>query len=315
MISFTAASQDARLCLENRPTLRDAITQGARFLSAAGIEGARLDAEVLLGHALRADKTALYSKLGVPLSRQGERRYQDMLLRRERREPVAYITGRKDFWSLDFLVTRDVLIPRPETELLVEIALARSKVCAGRLQPKILDLGTGSGAIAVSLARELPDARMTAVDVSPAALAVAYWNSERHGLAKRIAFLAGDLFDMVAGPFDLIVSNPPYVRRDDLSALQPDIREWEPMGALDGGIDGLDFYRRIIAEAHQYLVTGGHIILEIGADMALSVAELFTRAGCYAALCVCRDYAGKERIVAATKAPLSCSTAKGSARG
>jgi release factor glutamine methyltransferase len=279
----------------------------------AGIESARLDAEVLLGHALGMEKTALYSNLDAPLCRQDERRYRDLLLRRERREPVAYITGRKAFWSLDFLVTPDVLIPRPETELLLGIALARSRLCACRLQPKILDLGTGSGAIAVSLARELPEARITAVDISPAALAVACRNSERHGLAKRISFLTGDLFEVVAGQFDLIVSNPPYIRRDDLSALPPDIREWEPVGALDGGVDGLDFYRRIIAEAHQYLVTGGHIILEIGADMGVSVAELFTHAGCYASFCVYEDYAGKDRVVAATKTPYS--TAKGSARG
>jgi release factor glutamine methyltransferase len=300
---------------EGRPTFGGAITEGARLLAAAGLDSARLDAEVLLSHALGIDKTELYLAIDAPLNLDGQRRYRDLLLRRERREPVAYITGRKEFWSLDFIVTPDVLIPRPETELLVEVALERSKACAERSQLKILDLGTGSGAIAVSLARELPEARLTSVDISPAALAVACRNGERQHVANRISFGRGDLFEVVCGTFDLIVANPPYVRRAELARLPPEIREWEPVGALDGGVDGLDFYRRIIAEAHRYLVTGGHLILEIGADMGAAVTELFTRAGCYESSCVYQDYAGKDRIIAATKTPSSNPAAKGSARG
>src|SRR6266705_2720631 len=164
--------------------LRQALLEGARRLKFAGIEGARLDAEVLLRHALGMEKSEFYLNL-------------DALLRRAQREPVAYITGRKEFWSRDFLVTSDVLIPRPETERLVEVALERSKLCAGRAQLEILDLGTGSSAVAISLGKELPEARITAVDVSIAALEVARRNSERHGVASRIRLSAGKLFEQI----------------------------------------------------------------------------------------------------------------------
>jgi release factor glutamine methyltransferase len=314
-MSFAAVSQSATLRSDTELTLRTGIAEGARFLSSAGLENGRLDAEVLLSHALGVDKTALYMNIDAPLHPQDEGRYRDMLSRRVQREPVAYITGRKEFWSLDFLVTPDVLIPRPETELLVEIAVGRLKVCDGKSPVKILDLGTGTGAIAVALAKELPDARIAAVDISSAALAVARQNSESHGVADRISFLSGDLFQSVRGQFDLIVSNPPYVRREELSALPPEIREWEPVGALDGGIDGLDFYRRIIAESRQHLRSGGSIILEIGADMGGAVAELVTRAACYAAAVVYQDYAARDRVIAATKTPQLMSTVKGLARG
>jgi release factor glutamine methyltransferase len=233
-----------------------------------------------------------------------------LLLRRARQEPVAYITGRKEFWSLDFVVTPDVLIPRPETELVVEVALEHAKRCSGKSQLQILDLGTGSGAIAISLAKELPQAKMAVVDVSAAALQVARRNSERHGVENRIHFLGGDLFEYVGGEFDLIVSNPPYVRRGELSSLTAEIRDWEPLTALDGGKDGLDCYRRIIAEAHRHLVPEGAIILEIAADMGEAVADLLSRAGGYTSS-LYQDYAGRDRVIAATKLPSANFTAKG----
>jgi len=295
--------------------LRQALLEGARRLKFAGIEGARLDAEVLLRHALGMEKSEFYLNLDALLPIEDEECFRKLLLRRAQREPVAYITGRKEFWSRDFLVTSDVLIPRPETERLVEVALERSKLCAGRAQLEILDLGTGSGAVAISLGKELPEARITAVDVSIAALEVARRNSERHGVASRIRFSAGDLFEQIADEFDLIVSNPPYVRREELAALSPEIRDWEPLTALDDGLDELDCYRRIIADAHQYLVPGGHIILEIGADMGKAVAALLNGAGWYAPSLVCQDYAARDRIIVARKTPPSNLTAKGSNRG
>ena len=311
MTQLALVSQMTRPLAEELRTLRSVISDGTALLRRAGVQNPHLDAEVLLSHALAMDKTELYLNLDAPLHLQGER-YRDMLSRRARREPVAYITGLKEFWSLDFLVTPDVLIPRPETELLVEIALERSKLC-DESELAILDLGTGSGAIAVSLAKELPGGRITAVDVSPAALAIARLNSEGHGVEDKIRFSGGNLFDLVDSQFDLIVSNPPYVRQGELAMLPPEIREWEPITALDGGIDGLDYYRRIVTEAQRHLVSKGQIILEIGADMGGAVAELFTRAGCYDVPSVYQDYAGRNRVIAAAKTPPS--SAKGFDRG
>ena len=285
-------------------TLRDALLHGARVLLEAGIENGRLDAEVLLRHVLKVEPSELYINMDSPLDHGRKQQFRELLAQRARLKPVAYITGRKEFWSLDFIVTPDVLIPRPATEVVVEIALQQLRRSGQQHLLKGLDLGTGSGAIAICLAKECAGIEIKAVDISSRALAVARLNSERHGLAKRIQFLRGDLFEPVAGEeesFDLIVSNPPYVRKGELPTIAPGVREWEPMLALDGGVDGLDFYRRIIGRAHEYLTVGGHIVLEIGADMAKSVAALFSAAGCYAPICVYQDYAGWDRVIAATK--------------
>ena len=298
--------------------LREVLLAGARQLIDAGIDTARLDAEALMCHALGMGKAELYRDLDAELKPEHERRFRELLRRRTRREPIAYITGQKEFWSMDYRVTPDVLIPRPETELLVEVALKRSKLCGGAAPVKILDLGTGSGAIAIALAKELPAARIAAVDVSTAALEVARRNSARHGVAGRIRFLHGNLFEPIAAKrqtFDLIVSNPPYIRSGELSDLSPEVRRWEPIAALDGGIDGLDYYRRIIAEAHRYLEARGHIILEISADMGNAVTDLFACAGCYALAFTYQDYAGRDRVIATTKDLSSNFTKKGSNRG
>ena len=291
-------------------SLNDVLLEGTRRLRVAGIESARLDAEVLLSELLGIGKAELYLNLNVALTLADETRFRELLLRRERQEPVAYITGRKEFWSLDFVVTPDVLIPRPETELVVQGGLEHAKRCGGRSQLQILDLGTGSGVIAISLAKELPHERITAVDVSAVALRVARRNSERYSVANRIHFLGGDWFEYVGGEFDLIVSNPPYVRRGELSSLTAEIRDWEPLMALDGGADGLDCYRRIIPAAHRLLVPEGAIILEIGADMGEAVADLLSRVGGYTPCLLHQDYAGRDRVVAARKLPLSNSRRK-----
>jgi release factor glutamine methyltransferase len=290
---------------------RQVLLAGIERLQAAGVENARLDAEVLLAHSLGIDKADLYLQLNARATTEQEEEFRELIRRRAEREPVAYITGRKEFWSLDFLVSSDVLIPRPETERLVEVALEYAKLSAS--QPKIVDLGTGSGAIAIAFAKELPEAKITAVEISAAALDVARRNSARHGIANRIQFLRGDFFAEAAGKFDVIVSNPPYISRQEWAALPPDIRDWEPQLALDGGSDGLDFYRQIIREAHRYLVPGGHIILEIGAGMARAVADLLNATDFYLSPLVYRDYAGKDRVIAATKR--TNSTPKGPDRG
>ncbi|MGE5818415.1 MAG: peptide chain release factor N(5)-glutamine methyltransferase [Deltaproteobacteria bacterium] len=294
-------------------TLRLAMLTASGFLSAAGIESPRLDAELLLRHVLGMNQAEFYLRVDDVIGPDVERRLWQLLQRRVRREPLAYITGHKEFWSLDFAVTPDVLIPRPETELLVEAALERTRSML-KSPLKILDIGTGSGAIAVCLAKELREAQISAVDISSRALQVARENAERHDVADRIRFAQGDLFAPVAEErerFDLILANPPYIRSGDLAELAPEIREWEPMAALDGGADGLDIYRRIVNECHSYLAGEGHLLFEIGDGMAKAVGQMFANAGGFETAALLRDYAGKERVIATRKQ----SIAKGSGRG
>jgi len=286
--------------LSDRAPLRVAqvLIEGARRLLAAGIESARLDAEVLLGHLLSRSREELLIHGRIPVSEEQLQIYDRLLQRRLEREPVAYITGRQEFWSKEFRVTPDVLIPRPETEGLVEVAL---KLAEDWREPlHILDLGTGSGAIAVALAGELPQAKIFATDISPAALKVARMNAAESSVAAKIRFLEGDLFGALAGTgaeFHLIISNPPYIRRGDMAGLPPEVGRWEPRSALDGGIDGLDFYRRLAAESFAYLRPGGAVIVEIGADMAVSVKALFCKAG--AKVEIYPDYSGADRVIMA----------------
>ena len=268
----------------------------------AGIDTAHLDAEVLLGHALGLKREQLVLAGDLRLLPEQVRRYNEFLLRRLRREPIAYILGRQEFWSLDFEVTPDVLLPRPETERLVEIALDLARKLTQDKAVRILDIGTGSGAIAVSLAKELPASMIWATDVSGAALKIAGGNTRRSGVADRIHFLHGDLFapvDEAAGRFDLIVSNPPYIRSAEIDTLQPEVSRWEPRGALDGGVDGLDFYRRIASQAFPYLAPHGAVALEIGADMGKEVANIFAEVANYANVTVYRDYADRDRVIVA----------------
>ena len=305
-IAVEAKSEDStRVDLQ---TVRSALVVADEFLLGAGIENARLDAEVLLRQVLRMNKTELYLKIDELLQPAEERRFRELLRRRAQREPVAYITGQKEFWSLDFIVTSAVLIPRPETELLVEIALDCLKSRAVGTAPAIFDLGTGSGAIAVCLTKERLDADIWAGDISLSALEVARANALRHGVSDRIHWLPGDLFATPDGGmpiFDLIVSNPPYIRTGELAMLAPEISQWEPLIALDGGADGMDVYRRIIREAHEHLAPGGQIIFEIGADSGKIVVDLIRRAACYGPVSVFQDYAGRDRVIAAMKLPQS----------
>jgi release factor glutamine methyltransferase len=293
---------NADILSENAATISSALKNAAARLSAAGIESARLDAEILLASMLGVERGGLYMNDDRALDDSELARFRSLIARRERGEPVSYIIGRREFWSLDFIVTPAVLTPRPETELLVETALgfARRRLLKDR-RLHILDVGTGSGAIAVALAEEIPGAEIVATDVSPDALEIARSNARRHNVEQKIRFLAGDLFAPVAelaGWFDLIVSNPPYIRRDDIAALPRDVRDYEPRLALDGGADGLDFYRRIAREAPRYLSAGGFLAIEIGAVMGEEVGRLLTDAG-FSSVRVDKDLAGSERVVSA----------------
>jgi release factor glutamine methyltransferase len=281
-------------------TIRRVLVGGMQRLQAAGIESARLDAEVLMCHALRFEKSKLYLSFDELLEPDARSQFDIFLMRRMHRQPVAYIIGRQEFWSFDFLVTPDVLIPRPETERLIEISLKCAAAFDDDLPLRILDIGTGSGAIAVTLAKELPRAQVLATDISPAALEIARDNAVRHRVADRIQFRAGNLFDSIReNGFHLIVSNPPYVGRGEFAALTPEVSQWEPRTALDGGLDGLDPYRGIIAEGFRHLLPGGALIMEIGSAMARAVGELLTGAGNYTPAVVYQDYAHKDRVTVA----------------
>jgi release factor glutamine methyltransferase len=254
------------------------IAQARSRLAAAGIppQDASFDAEVLARHALGWDRAHLLAH-GRDLAPEGfAERYDALIARRVNREPVAQILGTREFWGLDFEVTPDVLVPRPETELIVEeaLAFARAQTCGS-----VIDIGTGSGCIAISIARELPDVRIIAVDASGAALAVARRNAERLAVADRITFKHSDLFEQVAVTADLIVSNPPYMAKADEHALQPEVVQFEPHAALFGGDDGLSVVRRLFADAHAHLAPDGRLIMEFGFGQEAAVRAAAEDAG------------------------------------
>lgn len=288
---------------EKRYTVLELIRLAAGYLAEKGVATARLDAEVLLGHVLGLDRVALYVQFDRPLTADEVTAYRRAVARRGRREPVAQIIGSKEFFSLDFLVTRDVLTPRPETELLVEVGLRflQERAAAGAPQ-RILDVGTGSGVLAVTLAKHLPAAQVWATDVSSAALEVAAANARRHGVAERIRFAQGEWTApaAVAAPFDLIVSNPPYIPGRDIEGLAPEVREYEPRLALDGGADGLDAYRALLPEALQVAAPGGLVAVEVGDGQADAVERIGVAAGLRAAK-RWTDLAGRERVVTFTR--------------
>ncbi|MDO3377662.1 peptide chain release factor N(5)-glutamine methyltransferase [Geoalkalibacter halelectricus] len=267
----------------------------AGYFRERGIESARLDADLLLAKTLGVDRVGLYLRYDQPLNPEELNSFRAWVARRARHEPLAYILGEVEFWSLAFGLTPDVLIPRPDTEVLVEEALARGPEGA-----RVLDVGTGSGAIAVCLAVERPTWQVTALDVSPAALAVAQDNARRHQVAERMRFLQGDLARLPDEKFDLIVANPPYIPSADLAGLMPDVRDYEPHLALDGGPDGLAAYRALAAQAPRCLSPEGRLLVEIGQGQEPAVQELFTQAGLQGPFSRA-DYAGIIRVVGATR--------------
>lgn len=268
---------------------RAVLTDAARRLAEAGIEGADGDALALMAHALAVPREHLREALAVPLALDAEVRFQAAITARIARQPVSQIVGWRDFWKHRFRVTQDTLDPRPETEALVAEAL--------RLPwQSVLDLGTGTGAILLSLLAERPGARGVGVDLSEAALTVARANAEALGIAAD--FTLSDWFSTVQGRFDLIVANPPYIAADEMPGLSPEVRDWEPRAALTDEGDGLGAYRRITSGAPAHLAPGGWLAVEIGPTQAASVSALMTAAGLSAPRVV-RDLDGRDRAVLA----------------
>ncbi len=275
------------------------LERAAGRLRAAGVESPRLDAELLLACAARVERAHLIAH-EVEMSPDVVERFESALGRRERREPVAYIVGVREFHSMDFEVSPAVLIPRPETETIVDAAL---RYLADRAGARVLDIGTGSCAIAISIAHECPRVRMTATDISADALEIARRNANRHGVAARIEFRRADLFETLdggapLGSYDLIVSNPPYIEDAALATLEPEVRDYEPRAALAGGADGLDCYRRIAAGVRSRLVPDGALMVEVGAGQASAVRNFLAGAG-MRRLDVINDLSAVARVVTA----------------
>jgi release factor glutamine methyltransferase len=279
-------------------SVRQLIEGASNRLAAAGVASPRLDAEVLLARVLETPRTGLHTRPQRIVDERDAEAFETLLQRRLQRQPVAYITGLKEFWSLDFQVTPDVLIPRPETERLVEVAIGH---LARETAPSICEIGTGSGCIAVALARELTRASIVATDISPAALIVARGNAARHGVGERVELVCSDLCDALGERrFDAVVSNPPYVAAGEIAGLEPELG-FEPRRALDGGADGLDVVRRLLDGARDCLTAGGMLWVEVGATRAGVVADWARRRG-FEGVDLIADYAGLPRVLVARAA-------------
>ncbi|NIN63534.1 MAG: peptide chain release factor N(5)-glutamine methyltransferase [Anaerolineae bacterium] len=274
--------------------MRELLKWAIAVLKEQGIESPQLDAEILLAHTLgRLTRSELYARLDDEPDPEVEETFRSLVGRRSQHEPVAYITGRKEFYGLDLYVDQRVLIPRPETETLVEVSLsiARQKDIM-----RLAEVGVGSGAIAIALAANLRSTNIFAIDASADALAVAKLNCQRHGVLDRVRLLRGDLLEPLPEPVQLIVANLPYVSQEELEGLPPDIIEYEPLRAIDGGEDGLEHVKRLLAQAPPKLQPHGIICLEIGATQAPAVNELAREEFPDATVGLVRDLAGLDRV-------------------
>ncbi len=295
-------------------TILEILRWTADYFRGKGVLEPRASAEVLLAHVLGLSRLDLYLRYDQPLAPEELARFKVLMVRRRQGEPVAYLTGHREFWSLDFQVAPGVLIPRPETEILVSAALeaARNKIMGTGLQPTAsatgqegdhriwgVEIGVGSGAVVVALAKELPQMDWLALDLSAAALTVARDNARRHGVGGRLHFVRGDLVSgLKPGPrFALLVANLPYVPRAEWEQLPKDIRDFEPREALLGGEDGLDLIRPLVRQAQQYLPPGGCIALEVGVGQAEQVLDLLRETEAYEQLESLEDYQGIQRVV------------------
>ncbi len=277
-------------------TIRRVLGWTTGFFQRKEIESARLDAELLIADALSIQRMQLYLDIDKPLAADELAAVRARVERRGAHEPVAYILGKKGFWSLDLVVDRRVLVPRPETERLVELAL---EALGDAEAPVIADVGCGSGCIALALADERPGATIHAVDASADALAVARANGER--LGKTVHWHQGDLLDPLDGPLDLVVSNPPYIPSADIAGLMPDVVQHEPLMALDGGADGFDLIRRLVAGAAKRLRPGGVLLFEIGSEQGAAAKALVESHGGFGEVVVHPDYAKLDRVIGATR--------------
>jgi release factor glutamine methyltransferase len=291
---------------QKRWTTQQILRVTTEFFRDKRIESPRLCAEVLLSYQLKKSRVELYLEFDQPLSSSEIADYRSLIRRRLKREPLQYITGHQEFWSLDFLVTPAVLIPRAETEVLVEeaIKLKESNLLSNCGQPEILDLGTGSGAIAISLAKEIESATIWASDISLEALAVARDNAKQHNLDRRIKFCEGDLWQPFSGSsiaFDMIVSNPPYVPAEAFKTLPQEVRHYEPRIALDGHENGMHFIERIIEESGVYLKSGGWLLIEMDPDQTERALYLIDSTESFSYRERLKDYRKKYRLIKAQK--------------
>ncbi|NMA92751.1 MAG: peptide chain release factor N(5)-glutamine methyltransferase [Firmicutes bacterium] len=289
---------------DHRLTFREALERASTLFKGAGISGPRREAEFLIARVMGWDRLKLFLESDTALPPGKRKEIKQAVARRARGEPLAYITGSRFFYGLKFMVDPAVLIPRPESELLIESALDWAEGCGykrgGALQ--VLDLGTGSGNLAVTLATRWPEAIFYAVDISPKALAVAAVNASRHRVQRRISWHQGSYFSALAGlepppKFNLVLSNPPYIPHDELAALPPSIKEFEPLQALDGGADGLEGYRKLLSALPSYLRSPALVAVEIGAGQREKVVELFKATGLFQRVAVVQDYQGWPRVI------------------
>jgi release factor glutamine methyltransferase len=289
--------------LKSGASVSEALHHVTQSFRTGSIEEAEADARVLIGHALHLDRARLIAQSDRILEAREVTVISALATRRLRREPVSRIVGRKEFWSLPISVTPDVLVPRPETETVVEAALDFVMRSGLRLENlRVLDIGTGSGALLLALLKELPHASGTGTDVSSAAIEVARANAARCQLDSRSNLIVCDIATGVEGPFDLIVSNPPYIAHDEIAMLAPEVRDYDPQIALDGGKDGLDAYRSIARDAKRILAPGGRLFVELGAGQDEQVRALFTKAGLSPGI-PRKDLAGISRVLGAGFTP------------
>jgi len=285
---------------DNRWTVARILEWTTGHLERHGSETPRLDTEILLARARGCRRIELYTDFDQELSDDQRATMRDLVMRRAAAEPVAYLVGFREFFGLDFQVTPDVLIPRPDTETVVVELLDRAR---GLDAPRVLDVGTGSGCIAITVAVRLPGARVTATDISAAAIEVARGNAGNHGVTDRINFACGDLYSALdpGDHFDVIASNPPYVSRGELEELSDDIRLHEPHAALDGGDDGLDIVRRLVSDAAGHLHPAGWLLLEISPEQAEAVTAMVIDTGMFDTPDITTDLANRDRVVAARR--------------
>ena len=274
------------------------------LLQEHNIDSPSLDAEVILSHLLDYKRIDLYVHPDKPVEDSVVMRYKEAIRKRSQRVPLQYITNHAEFMSLDFYVDERVLIPRPETELLVDAVIKRAQTLTHENEIVIVDVGVGSGNIAITLAKKIDNARIFAIDISPDALAVAKINAQRHDVFSKITFLCGDIFKPLEGygiesKISFIVSNPPYISSDEFNDLQKEVRDFEPYGALVSGQDGLQMFRQIITHANTWLKPGGYVIFETGEKQARKVARLFEDRGCFKKADFLKDYQHIHRIVIA----------------
>jgi release factor glutamine methyltransferase len=284
----------------NDMNIFNVLSEAIQVLASCGCATPGLDAEVLLSACLKKDRTHLHIDREQPLTEKDLQEFRRCIERRRRGEPVAYIVGKKEFWSLPFEVNSHVLIPRPETEILVEEVL---KVCSGlkATNLRILEIGTGCGAISVSLAYELKNAQIVATDISQDAINIASRNAEINNVVNQISFLWGNLFEPVSGKFDIIVSNPPYISKEEYDRLPTGVRDFEPELALLSGTDGTVFHREIIKAGGIHLKPGGWTFMEIGAGQKDRVEYMLNESNLYDNIAFRADYAGIERVSVARR--------------